>query len=81
MEEMKPIKEWKDYDELLNVLKCRKMCISDEARALHYLKNIGYYRLSGYWYSFKQKDEVKSNQQKRLVLLNVFESGTDFGTI
>ncbi|MGC7560205.1 Abi family protein [Pasteurella sp. PK-2025] len=81
MEEMKPIKEWKDYDELLNVLKCRKMCISDEARALHYLKNIGYYRLSGYWHSFKQKDEVKSNQQKRLVLLNVFESGTDFGTI
>jgi abortive infection bacteriophage resistance protein len=31
-------------------LKSRGMKFADEAKALHLLKNIGYYRFSGYWY-------------------------------
>ena len=32
------------------LLKSRGMTFSDEKKALHLLKNISYYRLSGYWY-------------------------------
>jgi len=34
--------------EQLDLLLSRKMIISDQQRALHYLQFIGYYRLSGY---------------------------------
>ena len=79
--EIKPIKAWKDYDELLELLKHRGMYISDETRALHYLKHIGYYRLSGYWYPFRQKDELNSFNEKKLVLANDFKTGTYFADI
>ncbi len=39
------------YTDLLNLLKSRGLNIEDDAKALHLLEHIGYYRLSGYWYS------------------------------
>lgn len=42
------------YRELLAVLKSRGLAVENEAKALHLLEHIGYYRLSGYWYSLLQ---------------------------
>ena len=41
-----------NFDEQLFRLKERGLIIDDEAKALGYLKTIGYYRLSGYLYPF-----------------------------
>lgn len=38
------------YSDQLSQLKSRNLIIDDETKALHLLENIGYYRLSGYWY-------------------------------
>ncbi|MDR3339074.1 MAG: Abi family protein [Candidatus Symbiothrix sp.] len=38
------------HREQLESLKSRGMKFADEDKALHLLKNIGYYRFSGYWY-------------------------------
>lgn len=45
---------WKSYEEQLEVLKCRGLGVSDEEKALSYLGRLGYYRLSGYWYPFRE---------------------------
>lgn len=39
------------YPELLSLLKSRGLAVENDAKALHLLEHIGYYRLSGYWYS------------------------------
>ncbi|HLP04581.1 MAG TPA: Abi family protein [Paludibacter sp.] len=38
------------YSEQLSRLKTRGLIIDNESKTLHLLENIGYYRLSGYWY-------------------------------
>jgi abortive infection bacteriophage resistance protein len=38
------------FNEQLNLLKSRGLEITDDAIALEYLRRLGYYRLSGYWY-------------------------------
>ena len=38
------------YQQQIQQLKDRGLLFSDERKALHILKNISYYRLSGYWY-------------------------------
>ena len=38
------------YAAQLALLKSRSMLFDDDAKALHLLERIGYYRLSGYWY-------------------------------
>lgn len=52
----KHLKPWKSFDQQLALLKQRGLVIDDEAKALGYLKSIGYYRLSGYLYAFRQID-------------------------
>lgn len=47
-------KQWISVDDQLNLLKSRGLHISDEPNAKEYLKRIGYYRLSGYFYSMRQ---------------------------
>ena len=56
MSTLKPPKAWKSFDEQLAQLKARGLRINDDKKALGYLKAIGYYRLSGYLYSFRQLD-------------------------
>ena len=38
------------FTDQISLLKQRGMVFGDEAKALHLLQNISYYRLSGYWY-------------------------------
>jgi len=45
---------WKSFEEQLALLKSRGMGVSDETKATDYLERIGYYRLSGYWYPFRE---------------------------
>ncbi|MDR2233249.1 MAG: Abi family protein [Tannerella sp.] len=43
-------KTFLSHDAQITLLKSRGMTFADETKALHLLENIGYYRLSGYWY-------------------------------
>lgn len=47
-------KPWKSFAEQLVLLKSRGLLVDDEIAALNYLERVGYYRLSGYWYSFRE---------------------------
>lgn len=51
-------KPWLSYAEQLDVLKSRGLAVTDDQKALDYLQRIGYYRLSGYWFSFRQRSEL-----------------------
>lgn len=70
-------KPYLTVDDQLSLLKKRGMRISDESRAKAYLYRIGYYRLSGYWYPFRQS-QVESGQVK---VLDDFRPGSDFSAI
>lgn len=49
-----PIKPWTSFSAQLEVLKGRGMEVGNEEVALSYLERIGYYRLSGYCYPFRE---------------------------
>ena len=57
-------KPWHSCEEMLVKLRERGLTITDDEKALAYLSRIGYYRLSGYWYSFRQQQEVGGQQIK-----------------
>ncbi len=48
-----PAKYWKSIDEQIAIIRSRGMAVDDEAHAAHFLRRVGYYRLSGYWYPFR----------------------------
>lgn len=50
-----PVKAYKTYDEQVDVLASRGMSIGDRDAAIKQLQHINYYRLSGYWYSFRRQ--------------------------
>jgi abortive infection bacteriophage resistance protein len=51
-------KPWLSYREQLDKLKNRGLAVTNEPKALEYLERIGYYRLSGYWYPFRERSEL-----------------------
>jgi len=48
-------KTWKSYADQLDQLIARGMIVTDRDRALDHLERIGYYRLSGYWFPFRER--------------------------
>lgn len=48
-------KPWKSYDDQLNQLIQRGLIVTHRNKALEYLRRIGYYRLSGYWFPFRER--------------------------
>ncbi|MFK0572926.1 hypothetical protein [Endozoicomonas sp.] len=48
-------KPWISYQEQLDRLKQRGLVVTDDDKALSYLERIGYYRLSGYWFPFRER--------------------------
>lgn len=48
-------KPWSSYSEQLDQLAARGMIAGNKALALDYLERIGYYRLSGYWFAFRER--------------------------
>lgn len=49
------IKPWINIADQLAQLKSRGMQVGDDVKAADYLERIGDYRLSGYWYDFRQR--------------------------
>lgn len=55
-----------DFQQQIQQLTARGLIIHDSDKALHLLRSISYYRLSGYWYPFladKQKHLFKPGAQ------------------
>lgn len=48
-------KPWQSYEEQLDLLISRGLAVTDRAKALECLQRIGYYRLSGYWFPFRER--------------------------
>lgn len=51
---IEPFKPWLSFSDQVALLESRGMTIGDKAQAEFHLKQIGYYRLSGYSYPFRQ---------------------------
>lgn len=73
MDQHKPIKPHKSFEEQLAVLKGRGLMVQDEGRAIATLERLGYYRLSGYFYALRQTKPV--GQPGRL---DTFVDGASF---
>lgn len=81
-------KPWKSYFDQLAQLEARGMRIDDRELAADYLHRIGYYRLSGYWFAFRERsgaaivlDEAGRRPQRLKVetlALDTFKPGTSF---
>lgn len=50
------MKPWTSIADQIELLKSKGMIITDDALAAQALDRFGYYRLSGYWFSFRDKD-------------------------
>lgn len=59
-------KPYLSFEEQLKLLKSRGLEITNDNVALEYLRRLGYYRLSGYWYSCRQVIPTPSQQLKPL---------------
>lgn len=82
-------KPWVGYCDQLAQLRERGLIVTDEAAALNCLERIGYYRLSGYWFPFRERTELccpltaegsprfKKGMQDKLVL-DTFKPGATF---
>lgn len=70
-------KSFKTIDEQIELLKSRGMLFHDVDHAKHYLLNLNYYRLSGYWLPFKQSDECFNPNLYFEDIINIylFDSG------
>ena len=62
---LSPPKPHQSYQNLVALLESRGMIVSDKARAERKLSQIGYYRLSGFWYPCR---EIKKDQAGRYVI-------------
>ncbi len=81
-------KPWKSYAEQLDQLMARGMFVADRELVLDYLERIGYYRLSGYWFAFRERSEPacmldtegKKPEKVRVerMALDAFRRGTTF---
>lgn len=81
-------KHWKSYTDQLDQLMDRGMVVTDRKLALDYLERIGYYRLSGYWFAFRERsgplcllDEQGRKPTKvreERIALDAFRAGTTF---
>lgn len=58
-------KPWKSFSEQLDILKDRGLLVDNDDAALNYLDRIGYYRLSGYWYSFRELEIIQRGNGKQ----------------
>ncbi|HIE4272004.1 TPA: Abi family protein [Pseudomonas aeruginosa] len=81
-------KPWLSYEDQLNQLVNRGMVITDHPRALEYLRRIGYYRLSGYWFAFRERSgslvmlDENGKKPKKIrpttLVLNEYKPGATF---
>lgn len=68
-------KPYLTFDEQIDLLEERGLVL-DRGRALEAVAHIGYYRLSGYWYPYRQIDTASSTAQARPVRASEVVPGT-----
>lgn len=68
------VKPWMSYQDQLTQLISRGLIVTDQPKALSCLERIGYYRLSGYWYPFRDRSGSGSGQ----TVLDSFKVGSTF---
>ena len=51
-------KPWLNVEDQLDLLGHRGMVVTDRVKAHDYLERIGYYRLSGYWFAFRERSDL-----------------------
>ena len=81
-------KPWTSYAEQIDTLIARGLHVADRALALDYLERIGYYRLSGYWFAFRERSgplvllDEQGRKPKKIKVENValesFKTGATF---
>lgn len=69
-----PLKPFATIDEQIEVLSARGMSL-EHAVAAQWLQNVGYYRLSGYWYPYRKPGITTA------VRGDAFSEGADFGDV
>jgi abortive infection bacteriophage resistance protein len=68
-----------DIPDQLALLESRGMAVADRVRAAHYLRRLGYYRLSGYWYPARERQMVLDTAGKTVMAVtDKFRPGTTF---
>ncbi|MBP9023734.1 MAG: Abi family protein [Spirochaetes bacterium] len=75
---IKPLKPWISFEDQLKILKDRGIAVDNDSAAISYLKRVGYYRLSGYWYPFREHDKEASLLQSKPVRKDIFIKGSRF---
>lgn len=79
-------KPWRSASEQLDLLISRGLIITDRVKAEACLDRIGYYRLSGYWFAFRERSgplcvypkTIKSPAKVQSVALESFRNGASF---
>jgi abortive infection bacteriophage resistance protein len=81
-------KPWNGFEEQLDKLQTRGLHASDRDKALSCLQRIGYYRLSGYWFAFRERSgpcclldkphSGKKQEKGESLVLDNFKPGTSF---
>lgn len=86
-ETLSPPKPHKSYSQLVDILEDRGMIIPDRERAERKLSQIGYYRLSGFWFPCREvkKDGAGAGMlhpgTKQPIREDSFQAGVDFNQI
>lgn len=85
---MKYTKPWLSTDQQLAQLEERGLQVTDPEKAVDYLKRIGYYRLSGYWFAFRERSGLccaldktrhgKPQAKGESIVLDHFKPGATF---
>ncbi|WP_038912241.1 Abi family protein [Dickeya dadantii] len=73
-----PVKVHKEYDELIDLLLSRGMDIPDRYHAIKKISQVGYYRLSGFWYPCRIPHITPENIRTRL---DQVRPGTNFRAV
>ena len=74
----KPIKPWLSFQDQLNTLQERGLKVDNQSAALNYLKRLGFYRLSGYWYPLRTIDAAATQAHGRPVRSSSFAPESQF---
>lgn len=83
-------KAWKSFQDQLVLLQSRGLVVSDRNAALECLRRVGYYRLSGYWYPFRERvsfspltlEGTKPKKPKvQTIAIDSFRSGSSFKNV
>lgn len=71
-----PVKAFSTVEDQVKLLRSRGLELDDEAQASQWLRSIGYYRLSGYWYPYRQMESAPQGSRK-----DDFVPGTSFNDV